>query len=81
MQFRYIGPNPSGLADFYGYRFVHGEPVEVDKPEVVAKCERLPVFEAVSEVEPVFEPEEVTDQPKKRGRPRKVDGNESADSN
>lgn len=72
MLFKYIGHNPNGLADYYGYRFIPGEAVEVDNETIAAKCGRNPAFEAVSVVESVEAP-----VIKKRGRPRKVNGDES----
>lgn len=74
MKFQYIGPDPGGLADYYGYRFLFDVPVEVDNPSIAAKCARNPIFQIVEEG--VSQSEEQIQ--KKRGRPRKVnDGDES----
>lgn len=72
MLFKYVGQNP--LADYYGYRFIPGEAVDVDNPSIAAKCGRNPAFEAVIQTET---PTETPLPPKKRGRPRKVNGDES----
>lgn len=77
MLFKYIGQNPNGLADYYGYRFIPGEAVEVDNETIAAKCGRNPAFEAVSVVREVDSEPVEAPVIKKRGRPRKVNGDES----
>lgn len=82
MLFMYVGPNPNGLADYYGYRFKVGQSTEVDNPIIAEKCGRNPNFERVIDVDlvpdsTVVEIEaEAGEEPaysgKKRGRPRKV---------
>lgn len=45
MRATFTGVNASGYVDYWGYRFPCGEPVEIDKAEVIEGAKRHPEFE------------------------------------
>lgn len=68
MLFRYIGPNPSGITNYYGQNFPYKVAVEVMDLNLIRKCMKSPLFEEVV-VESFYAP---TQEKPKRGRPKKV---------